>query len=82
VTKLEKLIRKLMTGRIPVFLRPNDIIALYEEMGWTFERQGSTHWMFTKPGERTQVVVVRNSVPDPGAVGDLVRLLRREKAKT
>jgi len=66
-----------MSGPIPNSLPLDDLIALYESLGFTLNRIESSHYIFTKQGERNQIVTVHRNRPDPGAVHDLVKLLRK-----
>jgi predicted RNA binding protein YcfA (HicA-like mRNA interferase family) len=78
VPNIEKLRRRLMSGPIPSNLPLEDLIALYESLGFTLDRIEGSHHMFTKPRERPKVVAVHHNRPSSGAVRELVKLLRKE----
>jgi predicted RNA binding protein YcfA (HicA-like mRNA interferase family) len=66
-----------MSGPIPSSLPLDDFIAIYESLGYVLARIEGSHYIFTKLGERNRIVTVHNKRPDPGAVHELVKLLRK-----
>jgi HicA toxin of bacterial toxin-antitoxin, len=52
VPNIEKLRKRLVSGPIPSNLPLNDLIALYESLGYSLDRIEGSHHIFTKPGEQ------------------------------
>jgi predicted RNA binding protein YcfA (HicA-like mRNA interferase family) len=77
VSDIDKLRRRLMSGPIPSNLPLNDLIALYESLGFTLDRIEGSHHIFERSGERSKVVTVHHNRPVPAAVRELVKLLRK-----
>lgn len=50
MTRREKLIAKIVAR--PPEADDDDVRALLEQFGWTFQRQTGSHMMFTKPNEQ------------------------------
>jgi predicted RNA binding protein YcfA (HicA-like mRNA interferase family) len=77
VPNIEKLRKRLMSGPIPSNLPLDDLIALYQSLGFKLDRIEGSHHIFKKPGERSKVVTVHHDRPASGAVRELVKLLRK-----
>ena len=54
----DRLRQKLLNGDVPKEARIGDVRALFEEAGWELDRIDGSHYQFTKPGKRTEVVAV------------------------
>ena len=49
MSRRERLLKKVCG--LPPEADANDVVALLQECGWTFDRQRGSHMIFVKPGE-------------------------------
>jgi predicted RNA binding protein YcfA (HicA-like mRNA interferase family) len=73
----QKLRERLLSGCLPTDLPIDDVIALYQEAGWTYRKpKDGSHHKFTKPGKVTAVVSEHSGKVQRAAVRALVKALK------
>ena len=78
MSRRDRLRRDLLSGQIPIQARISDVQALYEEAGWELDRIAGSHYQFTKPGKRTEVVAVHGEKVRFEALRKLAKALQEE----
>jgi predicted RNA binding protein YcfA (HicA-like mRNA interferase family) len=76
MSRRDRLRRDLLAGQIPIQARISDVQALYEDAGWMLDRISGSHFQFTKPGKRTEVVAVHKEQVRVEPLRNLAKALR------
>jgi predicted RNA binding protein YcfA (HicA-like mRNA interferase family) len=74
---VQKLKERLLAGWLPSELPVDDVIALYEDAGWTHQKmKGGSHHKFSKPGKRPATISVHGRKVERVAIRTLVKALK------